>query len=198
MKPEIPRLLAGRDRLSRPEKEEILEAVLAGVAPARSTRWWWLTAPAVVAAAAVTLLVAAPWRESGPRDELAARGGGTPSAALKLHCAEACTTGAKLLFDLDGTSGYRYFAAFARRGDGVVLWYFPDTPEGTSVDLDAAKTSGVLDRSIVLGGEHTPGRYQIYGVFSQAPLTRAQLHEAFTGDSAGPGTAVVAQELDVR
>ena len=140
----------------------------------------------------------APWGATGTRDELAARGGGAPVAALKLHCAEACSTGAKLLFDLDGTTGYRYFAAFARRGDGVVLWYFPDTPDGTSVELEAANTRGVLDRSIVLGGEHAPGHYQVFGVFSQAPLTRAQLHAAFTGDSAGPGTAVVAQELDVR
>lgn len=192
----VARLLAGDDRLSRIEKDAVLDGVLATVAPPRRARWPWLALPAVVAAAA--LVVIAPWRSREP--EFTARGGSSSVAALHVTCAAGCTHGAKLLFDLHGTSSYRYFAAFAKRGDGTVLWYFPTTDAGTSVDLAMLPASGVLDRGIVLGDDHPAGTYRVYGVFSRAPLTRANIRDAFdaTHLSAGAGTEVVTADVEVR
>src|SRR5512144_887074 len=118
----IPRLLAGRDQLSRIEKDAILDHVAGGATPRRA-RWWFAAVPAL--AAAIVLVVVAPWRSQAPSDDVAARGGSRPIAALRVACPTACRPGSKLLFDVHGTTSYRYFAAFAKRGDGTVLWYFP-------------------------------------------------------------------------
>jgi len=189
----IPRLLAGRDRLSRPEKEQVLGEVLAEVAPARR-RWWLATVPALAAAAIAVLVISTrtPQGELTTRGELTARGSAGTFAAFEPRCAGACSRGDKVLFDLEGTTGYRYFAAFARRSDGTIVWLIP-----ASVEIAVHTTKGVLDRAAVLDA---PGSYAVYGVFSAEPLTqdeiRAELDEhALT---AGPGTRVVVQELAVR
>lgn len=183
------RLLAGDDRLSRIEKDALLEGVLPPPRP--RARWVWLALPAL---AAVALILIAPWKTA---DDFTARGGSQPVAALHVSCAAACTQGAKLLFDLHGTTSYRYFAAFAKRDDGTVLWYFPGDDVGTSVEVPA---SGVLDRGIVLGAEHPAGTYHVYGVFSRTPLTRVALRDAFdaTRLTAGSGTAVVTADVEIR
>ena len=190
----IPRLLAGSDRLSRVEKDAILAAVVPG-ARRRRVRWLWVAAP--VLAASAVLVVLAPWR-SGTRDDFAARGSDRAIGALGVACANGCQPGAKLLFDVHGTTGYRYLAAFAKRADGTVLWYFPVSDAATSVDL-ASAPSGVLDQGIVLGAEHAAGHYRVYGVFSQAPLTRAAIRDAFDAEhlTAGVATSVVAADLEV-
>src|SRR5258706_1082337 len=123
----IPRLLAGRDELSRPEQDAIFERVAAPAPTAR--RWWWLAAPVLVAG--IVLVAVAPWR---PADDFAARGGSRPIAALHVTCSGACAPGAKLLFDVHGTSAYRYFAAFAKRGDGTGLWYFPTAHDAAGAE----------------------------------------------------------------
>jgi hypothetical protein len=187
----IPRLLARRDRLGRIEKDAILETVLAGVAPRRRARWWLAVAAPVLAAAAV-LFVIAPWRHES---EFTARGSSRPVATFRATCNGGCTRGGKLVFDVYGTTSYRYFAAFAKRGDGTVLWYFP-AADGTSLDI-AASLHGVLDQGIVLGDEHPAGSYRVYGVFSDAPLTRAQVRAVFD-EGARAGTEVVTVDLEVR
>ncbi|MDB4960524.1 MAG: hypothetical protein JWP01_523 [Myxococcales bacterium] len=195
----IPRLLAGRDRLSQVEKDDILASVLAGVSPPRSrVRWWMGFVPAV--ALTIAIVVLAPWRSTAPTSELAARGGGQPFAVFQPSCAGGCERGHKILFDLHGTSGYRYFAAFSKRPDGTVLWYFPDQGQDASVDLVTQPQDGVLDRSIVLGADHPAGVYRVHGVFSREPLTREMIRAAFdeTTLSVGPGTQVVVHELVVR
>ena len=108
-----------------------------------------------------------------------------------------CTHGAKLVFDLHGTTGYRYFAAFAKRSDGMVLWYFPTSDAESSVALP---TSGILDQGIILGDDHPAGMYRVYGVFSRAPFTRAAIRDAFdpTGLTAGPNTKIVVADVVVR
>ena len=184
----IPRLLAGRDRLSRLEKEEILDNVLRNATPRRS-RWWFAALPAV-ALAAVVLVVALP--RSREQSEFTARGSGKPVATFAASCSP-CTPGGTLVFDVHGTTGYRYFAAFAKRGDGTVLWYFP-AESGASVDLVNQPTHGVLDRGIVIGPEHTPGSYRVYAVFSDQPLTRQQIRERFESG----GLQIVEQELVVK
>lgn len=192
------RLLAGRNRLGRLEKEQILDAVLADVAPRRRARWWFAVVPAVAAVVAV-MLVLGPWRGRAP-DELTPRGAGRMLGAFKPTCARGCTAGEKILFDLHGTAGFRYFAAFGQRADGTVLWYFPSDDDGVGIELAQPLPSGMLDRGIVIGSEHPPGTYRVFGVFSNKPLSRAQIRERFDADhvTAGPGTSVIEQDLVVR
>lgn len=175
------RLLAGKDRLSRIEKEQILDAVLAQAAPAPRRRWWLAVVPALAAAA--LLIVITPWKH----DDFTARGGGAPVAMF-----EPSAHAGKLVFDVHGTTGYGYVAAFAQRADGTILWYFPASETGTSAPLHMI--DGVLDRSIAMGSEHTPGTYRVYGVFSRAPLTRDQVRAQIEGMPRGD-VAVVQREL---
>jgi hypothetical protein len=197
-KPVISRLLSGRNRLSRLEKEQILDNVLAEVAPRRRSRLWFAAMPAV-AAAVVLLLVLAPWR-SREQGDFTTRGAGHSFGAFKPACAHGCSAGDKILFDLHGTTGYRYFAAFSQRADGTVLWYFPSSDDATSLDLSRQLGSGVLDHGIVIGSEHSAGSYRVFGVFSNEPLSRAQIRDRFDAErvTAGPGTSMIEQELVVR
>jgi hypothetical protein len=179
------RLLAGRDVPSILEKEAMLSAVM----PRSSRRWLWATAPAVFAAAALSFVL---WPRS--TGELAARGSSVANARLTLACPTGCGAGHKLIFDLEGTSGYRYFAAFARDRSDEVIWYFPQPNEMSTPVID------VLSRAIVFGPEHTPGIYQVYGVFSDQPLTRDAIKARFDPKlmTAGAGAKVIVRELVVQ
>ena len=185
------RLLAGRDRLGRIEKDAIFANVLAEVAPAPKRAWWWFALPAVVAAA--ILIIAWP---RGKADEFTAKGTGDITASFAPTCGGApCARGGKLLLDLHGTTGYRYFTAFARGADGTVIWY------ATARDLASALHDGVLDETVLLGDEHAAGTYRVFGVFAQTPLDREGVKALFddTGHiRAAPGVAVVEKELVIR
>ena len=52
----------------------------------------------------------------------------------------------------------------------------------------------------MLGPEHPAGTYHVYGVFSNVPLTRSAIRDAFdpTNLTAGEGTKVVTTDLVVR
>jgi hypothetical protein len=174
--PLLARLLTGEDRLSRPEKEQVLELVLETVAPAQA--FWqrrafgWVLA---LSGAAALLLVPFALLRSARHGTFTAKGG--PAApAMQLLCAGHApghaARGDKLIFEVARPAGARYFGAFAQRGDGAVIWYFPTTPEGTGLDLALHAGGGVLDTGVVLGPEHTPGSYQVVGVFSDRPLDR--------------------------
>ncbi len=183
------RLLSGRPALSRPEKEAILESVLAQVAPrARWRRGLVVGTLAVAAAAGAFVLV-----PRGPHDELTARGGELPPG-FEVSCVPApCTTGSKLVFDVapGGAASERavYFAAVGQRGD-TRIWYFPGTADGHSVAVP--RGGGVLDTGIVLGSEHAPGSYAIEGVFSAAPLDRAAVRAILDrGDATATRQVVV-------
>jgi hypothetical protein len=181
------RLLAGRDRLGRVEKDAIFEAVLAQTAAKPKRAWWWIAMPAF-AAVAIALIVLWPRTK---QDDFTARGGGAPVAMFAPSCSD-CARGAKLAFDLQGTTGYRYFAAFARSSDGDVVWYF------TGKDLATSLVRGVLDETVVLDAI---GTYRIYGVFSQQALDRDAIKALF--DDTGKvretaGVKVVDQELAIR
>ena len=184
------RLLSGRDRVGRIEKDAILADVLDGVASssARATRWWWFALPAIAAAALVAFLII-------PRktEEFTAKGSGEAAASFAPSCgAQPCARGGKLLFDLHGTTGYAYFAAFARGSDGTVIWY---TTERT-LELKA----GVLADAVVIGDEHAPGTYRVYGVFSHVPLGRDAIKALFdeTGKVTAKDVAVLEKELVIR
>lgn len=208
------RLLSGRNQLSRIEKEAILESVLDRVAladaaaaapdavqggsaspaprqPDRRRLALWLGPPLGLAAA--SLLGFLLLRPAPPQPgELTARGGSELSRQLPdfaPRCIDAqgptaCRPGRRLLFVLRRDETHPYFAAYAEHPDGTRLWYLPDSASGQSVDLRSAATQDVLSTTIVLGSEHRPGRYRIHGVFSQTPLSRAEVQAAVSaGDS---------------
>jgi hypothetical protein len=169
------RLLAGRRRLSRPEKEAILESVLARVAPRRRWRRPVALGALALAGAAVLAVVVLPGAREA-RDELTVRGGAL-AAGFEVTCLpRPCATGSKLVFDITSTGGAAYFAAFARSADRWI-WYFPSAPAGRSLPLPP--TGGVLDSGIVLGPEHALGSYTVHAVFSASPLDRAAIRAAF-------------------
>lgn len=171
----MPRLLAGKDRLTRLEKEEILAGVMDRVAGGRapSRRWPYVLAAACAVAA---LALAVPLLR---RDGLAPRGAGAGGTDFQTYCTldgrrAPCRNGAKLLFELSATTERRFFAAFARRQDGTVIWYFPGDELERSLDA-AGQEHGVASRGFLLGPEHPPGRYRVYGLFSARPLTRQEV-----------------------
>lgn len=200
----VARLLSGRDRLGRVEKDAMREHILdATASPARAPRRVaaMLVAGALAAAGVVLFLQRAPRQGEAP--EFASRGAVGPIAALRATCGhgdQPCRRGDQLVFDLAGARGYRYLAAFAQRDDGTVVWYFPADDGGVSVDLGEHVKRGALDRSAVIDAQHTPGRYRLYAIFSTGPLTRAAIRERFAPERAdlGPNTAVVARELVVQ
>lgn len=198
------RLLAGKNQLSRLDKEEIFENVLREVAPRRAPRTRTLgilVASAVALAAIVALTLPLGRRE--PDGRFAPRGG-LAQASFELACPSSprgeCRRGDRLLFYLDGHEGYRYFAAFARSADGRVVWYFPSAPKGGGVELAHALRERTLDRAIVLGPEHAQGRHDVYGIFSARPLDRQAIRDRFDAQrlAAGEGTRVVVRALEVR
>jgi hypothetical protein len=188
---QLPRLLAGRNRLGRDEKEAVLEEVLSAVAPRRrARRWFALAVPALALAALVLWLVP----RSQPASEFTARGGDAHVATFAPKCNGECTQGSKLLFDLQGTTGYRYFAAFAKTPDGSVIWY------ASGRDLTRELEHGVLVDAIVLG-DHQPGRYRVFGVFSDRELSRDAIRELFDDQGRArltAGVTVVEREVVIR
>ncbi|HEY4056151.1 MAG TPA: hypothetical protein VGM39_06055 [Kofleriaceae bacterium] len=180
MDPVVGRLLAGRDQLSVNEKDAMLVRVMAQSAPA-SKPWWAFGLAGVLAAAAVLVLVL--MRGHSPASEqIASRG--KAASIMRVVCAESggigsCQRGGKLLFDL-APAGKAYFAAFAERPDGSVIWYTPADETGTSERV----TDGVAGLGIRLGDEHPTGTYRVHGVFSDEPLTREEIRAAVNADRA--------------
>lgn len=189
----VPRLLSGRNRISRLEKERVLQQVLSQVAAAetekvatrRRNRWLW---PGLLALASTTAGLALLWRvQQWPsRDgELWTRRGGPVApgqSQLQTVCSDgqkevACAPGRRLLLGLSFAPERPFFAAYAVRPDGAVLWYVPAAATQASVDLRAWLRRGYLAESLLLGDEHLPGRYRLYAIFSPQPLERQSLKD---------------------
>ena len=194
------RLIAGRNAPSVLAKEQLFERIYAQVQPKpeRRPRGAWLFAAvagaAAVAAAAVLLV-------HPGEPEFQARGSRVAAASspeLVVSCpgAGGCRVGSKLSFALRAQAT-SYFAAFARRFDGTIIWYFPE-PESSSVAVPQTSEPALLDRAVLLGPEHLPGHYEVYGVFSRQPLTREQLKLKVREDLSGsPDAVVVRRPLEV-
>jgi hypothetical protein len=188
---ELARLLSGRDSPSALDKEAVFERVMAET-PARRRRRWAAFAVPLAAAAAVVLAVLAVPREAafGPK--------GAGLANLELSCVRGeapapCAPGATLVFDVTPPAERPYFAAFARRPDGAIVWYRPAPGERT------ARASGVLEAGVHLGPEHPPGRYAVFGVFTAEPMARAELRAALGDELASNDrVTVVRRPLEVR
>ena len=189
---QLPRLLAGKNRLGRLEKEAVLDEVLAKVTPRRAARRWLMIAVPALAVAVLVLFVLPRDRK---HDDFTARGGSSHIASFTPTCNGECTRDSKLLFDLQGTTGYRYFAAFAKTPAGDVIWYT------SGRDLSRELDHGVLVDAIVLGADHVPGSYRVFGVLSDRNLSRDEIKQLF--DDAGqprltPGVSVIEREVVIR
>lgn len=200
-KPPIPRLLAGKDQLSRVEQEQILARVLAQTqaeAPATRRGFGWVVGLFAAAAAVVGALFLANLSPEPP--EFVARGGGPD---FSVACVEAlpCGPGGRLRWFVRSTPKLPNFAAFAQRTDGTILWYFPENEGGSSLDLGAHahSQSGELDLAIALGQEHGPGTYKVIGMFSPTPMTRGAIRAAYLGPrEPGAGLVFIESSLVLR
>jgi len=181
------------------QKEAVFEQICGRIPGEGARPRWPFGLLALGAVVGLTLGLALWLRPVG--SEFAARGAPLVGAPrFETHCvagpSEACRTGARLAFEVTASEGRGYFAAFARRSDGVVIWYFPD-PNGLSVAVPRAPPS-LLDRAVELGAEQPPGHYQVYGVFSGRPLRRADVKRALGDDLRGSvDVSVVVQNLEV-
>jgi len=197
------RLLSRRNELSRQEKDVLFERVLADLAPRRTLRRSAVLALAAAALAIVLVPLAIRDRQDRNAAEPFGSRGQASAPQLRLLCSGqsriVCRPGEKLMFDLQGST-YRYFAAFARRDDGTVLWYFPESATGRSIDTRDRLVGGVLDRGVVLDATHAAGHYQVYGIHSAAPVSRADIKARFRPGAAdlGPDTFVATRELVVQ
>jgi len=196
-KPDVTgRLLEGRTGFSRAEQEDIFEDVLAQVAaeaPAPATRSWWFLALGWAAVLALVMAPVAWYLASESEPEFTARG---QAANLELRCtSDACRPGESLTFELSGTSR-GYLAAFARNEAGAVIWYFPEDAAGESIGV----VGGLVRRSVAIGPEHQAGRWTVYAVVSDTPLTRAAVRDLFDDDGKfeGDGAELMIRDLVVK
>ena len=194
----LARLLSGRPGLSRPEKEDILDAVLADVAPEETAerRGWFGIVGALVAAAAALVLVLVP----GPPPQeatLTARGAGD-KPVLTVVCAATsqagrCDRGGELLFELADARQWRHAAVFAFREDDTVIWYDDDAT------LEHAGETVLLPMRAKLGADHPPGRYDVAVVLSARPLDRATIRRIYDNPKAHEREAIVVEaQVEVR
>jgi hypothetical protein len=193
--PKLGRALAGKNTPSILEKEAAFEDAYArvqasGVRGPRSLRTWlWLASTGLAAAGVLWLARPAPL--TPPQEDFTARGGGEASKFdFELSCVSRsepgkCRTGDKLAVRVQAPSG-RYFAAFARRSDGVVIWYWPSAG-GKSLPAAKLATLDAKAQAVVLDAAHTPGEYAVYGVLSKRALDRdeikAELGAEFRGNA---------------
>ena len=199
----VARLLSRRDSPSVLQKEALFERIYAQI-PREVARPRWPVAVVAFGFLVALTFALMPWLRPA-RSEFATRGAPLSRARARAprfeaHCvgrsAEACKAGDRLAFEVTASEGADYFAAFARRADGVVIWYFPEA-SGLSLPVPKAPAS-LLDRAVELGAEQPPGHYQVYGVFSARPLTRADVKQALGDELTGSaGVSVVQRSLEV-
>jgi hypothetical protein len=169
--------LLARGRLSGPQRDRILERVLAKTKPSRRFRLKhvFLAAPVAAAAAASILLVSQFWN----RADFSPKGGA--ASVIEVTCSEgplsACPIGSTLVFRFDEVSTPAYVQAYATpssSGEGERVWYFP-TSSVPAPQLTAKTSSELLRKAVVVGPEHSASAYQITVALSAEPLARDDL-----------------------
>jgi hypothetical protein len=174
---EIDSLLAPR-ALSGREREQVLEQVLRGVAPARNrclARGFTLAAIGLAACASLVLVL---WRWDGKERPFAARGSSGAGAHVELLCSggtlSACPRGSRLLFAVTGGARPAYLAAYAEPvGGGERIWYLSSERRAEPVGTGTAPDEPI-DVAIEIGPEHLDGRYIVHILTGAHPLSRAE------------------------
>jgi hypothetical protein len=148
---ELDRLLA-RGRLSRPEKERMLDAVTRANVPKRR-RWWpFVLAPAIPAIAALLLMV-------HRHDEFHAKG--SPSVTLEAGCVDGCRAGSTLMFRTAYVTQPSVLAAWSEDSHGMRVWYFP-TEAGEMPTVEPHGAIETLARGVRIGNEHAQSHYTLH------------------------------------
>ncbi len=173
--PQIGRLLSGTERASPLERAEIFDDVFRKtVGRERLVRRALIGSAAVLTVVLGALIM--PPKED--RDRFTAKGGQVASFALR--CADAqgqrcpCEPGSTLLFQLE-PAGASHLGLFAKGPKSQLIWFFPKSPQETSLALAGHLQAGILDRAVQLGEEHPSGTYEVVGVFTREPASRAEL-----------------------
>lgn len=103
-----------------------------------------------------------------------------------LHCAQDAELKFAFVNEAQGDSApLPYLALFGRHEDGQLLWYHPALPKApgdASTRVGQAARLKPLGETIRLSVNHTPGRVQLFAVFSAMPLSRAVI-EARVSDA---------------
>jgi hypothetical protein len=176
----VDRLLA-RGRLSRPEKERMLAALLPA-APRRRRRWLWVSAAAPALAAAGLLLMVWPRGQPGG-DGFRAKGDGA-GPAVTASCASGCRVGSTLAYRIEGAREPLYLAAWTIDGKGVRTWHFPSS-SGELPRVAAAGAPVLLPRGVRLGAA---GTQTLHWVLLRRPLARQEIVAAATTATAPAAT----------
>lgn len=183
-KPLVNRLLSSRNAMAAPDKELMLEQLLAASAPAASRKWWRPLIFAVPVVLALVLILLKPTEA-----EFTARGSNAPTLALACD-PNPCALGGRLV--LKPTAPQRYLSVVALGSDGMAIWYL------TSADLQSPvmrSDEGILRTGISLDATHGPGSFEVVGVFTETPVTQEQVKAMIVdGESAA---AIVRQKLSV-
>jgi hypothetical protein len=140
---------------------------------------WGGAAVGLAAAAALALFIGSR-REDEP--EFAPRGVGRAGPAFYVEClapagGSVCVTGGKLTFRVTPSPERPFFAAFARRQDGVILWYLPEANAAS-----ARVSNPQLAVGFALDAQQPPGDYELFGVFSAEPLRREDVARRLADD----------------
>jgi hypothetical protein len=177
------RLLAPAGRLSSLEKDAIFDGIAAGNRSWIARHWGALSAATVAVAAAAVLFVVWPSGTSAP-STLTARGSASLPLVLRCGAREpgTCLRGDRLTFDFGTSLPEGYVAVFARGESGTVFWYVPAEEETASVALTEHTSAGVLDTVAVIDDAYTPGRYDVFAIVSQRPLSRTEIRAFAQGD----------------
>jgi hypothetical protein len=189
------------------EKEDVLEAVLLTVRKSEKRGFFarlGTASPRVRAAlAAVAVSLAAIpvcfflFKGAPVEDEFRAKGHRDDIPFFSVSCVDGvkkipCRTGAKLAFKLNQKPDKLYFAAFAKRdSDGLIYWYFPKDASSKSISLKDLGKDVVLSLGIQLDDTYKPGRYEVFGFLSKAPLDRQAIRESTEGDLGDEQDSVV-------
>lgn len=191
------RLLSGHNKMSGAEKEQILQNLLQPQRASKKSVSKWLT---LSFAGSLTAIVAVVFVLRSQEHSFTSKGGEIQGANFSISCGERgpeqpCQQGEKLIFQLETGQGDWYFSALAQRQDQTVIWYFPGFAQSESVQVGANSLDGVLLKGVMLGQEHSPGTYQVFGIFSRKPLHKEQVRQILQERRQDSSVFVVTREL---
>ncbi len=202
----LDRLLSGGQGPSVQEKESMLAEILRQAAskPEKSP-WNLVSGKYLVPAVALTIVFLVAFfpllflrKERRTYDEFTARGAGSSRALMQLACisgkekrpifgkSKSCHYGDTLLFRLYPSENARYFSAVALGADGLLVWYFPSDTKSSLPIIG----EGIAREGIVIGSEHAPEEYRVFGLFSDRPLSRVEVRSLVESIVQGRETSV--------
>lgn len=200
----LDRLLSGDPGPSVQEKETVLQAVLersteAPAGPGRALNLRLVTGLAAVACGLLVFGALWLWAPDripvGQETGFATRGQADVKSAFEPLCrpvnapkqvSSACRPGDLLAFRLSPPEGAAYFSAAALRADGLLIWYFPSASTSSSPTRD----QGLAERGVMLGADHEPGPYRLFGAYSAKPLSQERFRAAIEAHAAGQATGL--------